>query len=456
MESTVAESGRHTVVLTVEVPPEEFARDLDRAYRRISQQVKVPGFRKGHVPRRIIDAQIGRDAVMAEFIEDAIPQYYSKAVREHELAPIADPEISLEQSDEGQSLVFSATVEVRPRLELDDWRETVMGVEQPDPTVTDEDIDQFVDRLRDRFSEVETVGHPAHRGDYVMADIRASVHGEEIPDLTLVDHLYEVGSASIVTELDEELVNTSAGQILKFNATLPERFGDRGGQEVTFQVLVKEVKAKRLPAADDEFAKMASEFDTMEELRADLREKLADAKAAEARGVYRDRVLTALVDSVDVELPDRLVDHETEHRVEEATRRAERAGLTLDQVLEAQGWDELRFRSDARAHAVRAIKSDLVLESVARQEGITVTPEEIAQAVADLAQALGSDPKEVAKSIERSGQVTALAGDIIRTKALDLLVGTAEGTASEAPAEEQPEGTGDSTDPTPSDHGAKE
>jgi len=125
-------------------------------------------------------------------------------------------------------------------------------------------------------------------------------------------------------------------------------------------------------------------------------------------------------------------------------------------VLEAQGWDELRFRSDARAHAVRAIKSDLVLESVARQEGITVTPEEIAQAVADLAQALGSDPKEVAKSIERSGQVTALAGDIIRTKALDLLVGTAEGTASEAPAEEQPEGTGDSTDPTPSDHGAKE
>jgi trigger factor len=322
--------------------------------------------------------------------------------------------------------------------------------------VTDADVDEFVDRLRDRFSEVETVGHPAHRGDYVLADIRASVHGEELPDLTLTDHLYEVGAGSIVEELDEELVNSSAGQILKFNATLPERFGERAGQEVTFQVLVKEVKAKRLPAADDEFAKMASEFDTMDELRADLREKLADAKAADARGVYRDRILQALVDHVDVDLPDRLVDHETEHRVEEATRRAERAGLTLDQVLASQDWDELRFRSDARAHAIRAITQDLVLEAVARREGITVTPEEIAQAVAELAQALGRDPKEVARSIERSGQVTSLAGDIIRTKALDLLVDTAEGTASEAPAEEEPEGTEEPTDPIPNDHGAKE
>jgi trigger factor len=456
MQSTVEESGRHTVVVTVEVPPDEFARDLDRAYRRIGQQIKVPGFRKGHVPRRIIDAQVGRDAVMQEFIEDAIPQYYSKAVREHELAPIADPEISLERSDEGQPLVFSATVEIRPRLQLDDWREDVANVERPDAEVTDEDIDQFVDRLRDRFAEVETVAHPARRGDYVLADIRASVHGEEIPDLTLTDHLYEVGSDSIVPELDTELENTSAGEILKFNATLPERFGDRAGQEVTFQVLVKEVKAKRLPAADDEFAKMASEFDTLEELRDDLRTKLAEAKEAEARGVFRDRLLQALVDRVDIELPERLVDHETEHRVEEATRRAERAGLTLDRVLDAQGWDELRFRSDARAHATRAIRSDLVLEAIARQEGLTVTAEEIAATVQDLAQALGRDPKEVAKTIERTGQVTSLAGDIIRTKALDLLVEAAEGNASEAPAEAEPEGTEGPTDPIPSDQGATE
>lgn len=440
MQSTVEESGRHTVVLTVEVPPEEFARDLDRAYRRIGQQIKVPGFRKGHVPRRIIDAQVGRDAVMQEFIEDALPQYYSNAVREHELAPIADPEISLEKSNEGEPLVFSATVEVRPRLHLDGWREDIANVERPDPTVTDADVDQFVDRLRDRFAEVEAVGRSARRGDFVLADIRGTVHGEEIPELTLPDQLYEVGSGQIVPKLDEEIENTTAGQILKFNAVLPERFGERMGEEVTFQVLVKEVKTKRLPAADDEFAKMASEFETLQELRDDLREKLGEAKAAEARGELRDRLLQALVDRVDVELPERLVDHETEHRVEEATRRAERAGLTLDQVLETQGWDELRFRGDARAHATRAIRSDLVLEAVARQEGITVSAEEIAAAVQDLAQALGRDPKEVARTIERTGQVTSLAGDIIRSKALDLLVEAAEGpegVTSEEPAESE-------------------
>ena len=466
MQSTVEESGKHTVVLTVEVPPEEFSRDLDRAYRRISQQIKVPGFRKGKVPRRIIDAQLGPEAVMQEFIEDSVPRYYSSAVREHELAPIGDPEINVEKANEGEPLVFSATVEVRPRLQLDGWREDVQGVERPEGTVTDADVDEFVDRLRDRFAEVETVGHPARRGDYVVADLRASVHGEEVPELTQLDQLYEVGSDSIVPELDKELENTRAGQILKFNATLPERFGDRAGQEVTFQVLVKEVKAKRLPAADDEFAKMASEFDTMEELRADLRTKLGDAKEAEARAELRDRVLKALVDQVDVDLPERLVDHETEHRVEEATRRAERAGLTLDQVLEAQGWDELRFRSDARAHATRAIKSDLVLEAVARQEGVTVTPEEIAAAVADLARALDRDPREVAKTLERTGQVTSLAGDIIRSKALDLLVEAAGGLTSEAPdadvhtegeqgSEETDEITG-ATGPDTSDQGANE
>ena len=466
MESTVEESGKHTVVLTVEVPPEEFSRDLDRAYRRISQQIKVPGFRKGKVPRRIIDAQLGPEAVMQEFIEDSVPRYYSSAVREHELAPIGDPEINVEKANEGEPLVFSATVEVRPRLQLDGWREDVQRVERPEAAVTEADVDQFVDRLRDRFAEVETVGHPARRGDYVVADLRASVHGEEVPELTLLDHLYEVGSDSIVPELDKELENARAGQILKFNATLPERFGNRAGQEVTFQVLVKEVKAKRLPAADDEFAKMASEFDTMDELRADLRTKLGDAKEAEAQAELRDRVLKALVDQVEVELPERLVDHETEHRVEEATRRAERAGLTLEQVLEAQGWDELRFRSDARAHATRAIKSDLVLEAVARQEGVTVTPDEVAAAVADLARALDRDPREVAKTLERTGQVTSLAGDIIRSKALDLLVEAAGGLTSEAPdadvvtegeqgSEETDEITG-ATGPDTSDQGANE
>lgn len=447
MQTTIEETEKHKVKLTVEVPPEEFGKDLDRAYRKISQQVKIPGFRKGKVPRQIIDAQIGRDAVIGEFLEDAVPAYYNEAVREHELAPITDPDISLEQVEEGKPLVFTATIEVRPRLTLEDYKG--LRVERPSAEVSDREVDQMIDRLRERFAELETIGRPAKKGDYVVVDLRAHVHDEEISEATRPDYLYEVGSGEFVDKLDEELEGKRAGEILKFNATLPERFGERAGQEVAFQTLVKEVKGKKLPAADDGFAKTASEFDSLAELREDLRTKMSEQKAREADAAVRDRVLQAMIERVDVDLPDTLVDHETEHRVQSANERAQRAGVTLEEALDAQGWDELRFRSDARSHAIRGIKADLVLEAVARQEDIQVTAEELGAEIGALAAALGRDPKEIARTLERSGQVVSVAGDIIRSKALDLLVEHAEivsegesptaGEGLQAPAEEPSE-----------------
>jgi trigger factor len=446
MESTVEETAKHTVRLTVEIPPEEFTKDLDHTYRSLANQVKVPGFRKGKVPRQIIDAQVGRDAVIAEFLQDAVPGYYTRAVREHELAPIADPEIELDtgQLAEDRPLVFTATVEVRPRLTLSEDAYKGLVLDVPPGEITEADIDEFVDRLRDRFAELETVSHPARRGDYVVADIRGTVHDREIPEATRVDHLYEVGSGELVPKLDEELQGRGAGEIVKFNETLPDAAGEQAGQEVSFTVLVKEVKAKRLPDADDEFARTASEFDTLAELREDLREKLGGAKEREREGEIREAALQALVDAVDVDLPDRLVDAEVDHRVRHAEERARAVGVGLDQLLEAQGWDELRFRSDARAHAIRAVKADLALEAVARAEGLTVTPEELSNEVARLAQAVGRPPREVAKSLERSGGVTSLAGDIIRTKALDLVVDHAEVPGGRpSKGDEEPSGDAD-------------
>jgi trigger factor len=424
MQSTVEETEKHTVKLSVEVPPEEFGADLDRAYRKIAGQVRIPGFRKGKVPRRIIDAQIGREAVLEEFVQDSVPSYYRAALQEHELAPIADPDISLDQLEEGKPLLFTATVEIRPRITLEDYKG--IKVERPPVVVGEREIDEMVDRMRERFAELEVVGRPARSGDYVLADIRASVHAEEVPEATRLDYLYEVGSGEFGEELDKELEGKHKGEILKLNAKLPERFGDRASEEVSFSVLIKEVKGKVLPAADDEFAKTASEFDTMDEFRADLREKLQEAKQREADAEVRDLVLQKLIDRVDVELPEALVDDETEHRVQSAKNRAERAGVSLDDALAAQGWDELRFRGDARAHAVRAIKADLVLESVARSEGLEVTAEELGEEIGQLAVALGRDAKELARTLDRNGQVVALAGDIIRSKALDVLVENAE------------------------------
>jgi trigger factor len=428
MQTTVEETDKHVVKLTVEVEPERVGRDLDAAYRKVAREVRIPGFRKGKVPRKVIDAQIGREAVLAEFIEDAVPEYYREALRDNELAPIAEPEVDLEQVEEGKPLVFRATVEVRPRLHFEERDYKGLKVERPSTEVTDAEVDAMLDSLRERFAELETVQRPATRGDYVVIDLRATHHDEEIAEATRPDFLYEVGAGEFTGKLDEQLTGTRAGDIVRFNAELDQRFGERAGQEVSFQVLVKEVKGKRLPQADDGFAKTASEFDTLEELRAALREQIGRNKERAADAAVRDRVLEALVASTHVDLPERLVEQETEHRVIHATERAQQMGLTLEQLLGLQGWDEDRFRADARAHAERAITADLALEAVARAEGLQVSAEEIAQEIGQLAQALGREPKDVAVSLERTGQVVSLAGDIIRSKALDVLVEHADVT----------------------------
>ena len=444
MQTTVETTDRHVVRLSVEVPPEEFAKDLDRAYRKVANQVKIPGFRKGKVPRQIIDARIGRDAVVEEFLHDAVPAYYIKAVREHELAPIADPEFEPELHDiqvrDGTPIRFTATVEVRPRLHLEPEQYKGIKVDAPSGEPTEHEIDQYIDALRDRFAELEAVSRPARPGDYALADVRATVHDREIAEASRLGFLTEVGSEELVPELDKELEGKRKGEIVKFNAKLPDRFGpDLAGTEVTFTAIVKEVKSKRLPDADDEFAKTASEFDTLQELREDARAKMRAYKEADVRVEVRDRVLQKLVDQVDVELPERLVDEETEDRVQRAERRASQAGTTLDAALATEGWDELRFRSDARAHAIRGLKADLVLEAVARAEDIQASNEDLEREIVALGQATDRDPREVARIIERSGQVTSLASDIIRSKALDLLVESADVTEQDAPAASPPD-----------------
>jgi trigger factor len=409
MQTTLEETDKHVVRLSVEIPADEYASDLDRAYRKLAGSVRIPGFRKGKVPRQVIDARIGRDAVFHEFVEESIPTYYARALREHDLAPITEPEIDITEHGlrEGEPFRFTATVEIRPRLTLEPEQYKGVQVEAPSTEPRELEIDEYLDHLRDRFAELEVVSRPARKGDYVLADVRAHVHDREIPEATRLGFLSELGSEELVPELDRELEGKRKGEILKFNAVLPDGFGPD-------------------LAGTDEFARTASEFDTLPELREDVRSKLREFKEAESRASVRDLVLRSLIDGIEVDLPDRLVDEETEDRIRTARERAERAGTTLEAALASQGWDELRLRSDARAHATRAIKADLVLEAVARQEDIRVTKEDLEEEIARLGRATGREPKEVRKMLERSGQVTSLAGDIIRSKALDLLVETAD------------------------------
>jgi len=442
MQTTVENTEQHTVKLTVEIAPDEYSKELDATYRSIANQVKVPGFRKGKAPKQIIDAQVGRDVVREEFLEHAVPQYYRRAVSEHDLAPIADPEIDLDEFADDAPLVFTATVEVRPRLELVDADYTGLKVTKPSADVADADIDEWIDRLRERFAELEPADRPVIAGDFATIDVKAVSGDEEVDGLTRSDYLYFVGSGEFGQALDEQLAGTKPGDILKVSEEMGEGAGDQlHGKIADLTVLVKDVKARRLPEIDDDFAKTASEFDTIDELRDDLRTRLGEMKDREATAALRDLVLDAMIDSIEVDIPDSLIEDETEHRVSAATQRAERAGLSLEDLLESQGWDEARLREDSRDHAIRAIKADLALEGVARAEKIEVTADELGAEIASLAESYGRNSKELAKQLERSGQIVTLAGDIIRGKALDLLVERAEieaETTIETDAEETP------------------
>ena len=427
METTVETTDPHTVKLTIEVPENEFGKDLDRTYRAIANQIKIPGFRKGKVPKQIIDTQIGQDAIFEEFVNSSVPAYFRQAVADEDLAPITDPDIDVQQLEPGKPFVFSATVEVRPRLSFEESDYTGIKVTKPTVEVTEQEIDDWIERLRERFSELEPVGRPVQQGDFVTVDLTVIKGGQKVEQASREDYLYFVGSGEVGEKLDVELVGTKPGAILKVSDALPERFGEElGGAAVEITVLVKDVKARRLPEVDDDFAKTASEFDTIQQLRDDLRERLTEVKEREAGAALRDLVLEAMIDKVDVDLPQSLIDEETDHRIHHARDRAERMGVGLEKMLELQGWDEARLREDSREHAIRAIKSDLVLEGIARNASLEVTAEEIGAEIAVLAQAYGREPKAVAKDLERSGQVVTLAGDIIRTKALDLLVERAD------------------------------
>jgi trigger factor len=452
MQTTVENTDKHTVKLTIEVPIDELEKDLDKAYRSIANQVKIPGFRKGKVPKRVIDAQIGRDTVVEEFISDSVPRYYRRALNDEELAPIAEPEIDLEPFEDGKPLVFTATVEVRPRLDLKPIDYEGVKVTQPSAEVTDEEIDAWIERLRQRFAELEPVSRPIKKEDFVTLDLVVTRAGQEA--LNRPDYLYAVSSGEFGEQMDAEIVGKRAGDILKFSGELPAGASeDAEGGLASFQLLIKDVKAQRLPELDDDFAKTASEFDTLDELREDFRQRLGELKQNEIKGIVRDLALQAMIDQVDVDLPDSLIEEETNHRIEHARARAERAGMTLDDMLMAQGWDQDRLAEDSRDHAIRAIKSDLVLEGIARAEKIQVTSEELGTEIAGLAQAYGRDPRELAKALDKSGQVVTLAGDIIRGKALDLIVeradihieGEPDAEVTEAPNADDPDETPEET-----------
>ena len=425
MRSTLESVEPTKVRINVVVEPDELRPAIDRTTRRLSREVRVPGFRKGKVPRQVIEARIGREALLAEAIEqEAVPEFYARAIEELGVTPLSRAQVEPPDYTDGEALEFSATFEVKPELDLPPYRG--IEVERPALEVTDEHVDTQLERLRERFAQLEVIGRPLAADDFAQIDLRATHHTEEIPELTRSDFLYEVGSGTAVPELDTELEGKRKGDILKFNATIPEEAGEGlGGREVTFSVLVKEAKAKVLPKLDDDFAQEASEFDTLDELKADLRQRLEQAADAQRASELETLVLQTYLDQVEVPLPDSLVHDELHYRANRFAQQLGQMGASLDQYLEAIGQTADDVEADLRAQSERAVKAQLVLEAVADAEGLEATEEEVDAELRRQAQQVGRTPEEVRKALG-DGRVGVIAGDILRSKALAFMVEHAE------------------------------
>jgi trigger factor len=434
VRSTVEPVEPTKVKISVVVDPDELGPAIERTARGLGRELKVPGFRKGKVPRQVLEARIGRETLLAEAIEhEAVPEFYAKAVEEHGVEPLSRAKVSPPDYQDGQPLEFSATVEVKPEINLPDYRG--IEVERPTIEVTDEHVDTQLDQLRERFAQLEVIGRPLAKGDYAQVDVRASRHTTEIPELTRTDFLYEVGSGTVVPELDNQLEGSRKGDILKFNASLPESAGEQlARQEVTFTVLVKEAKAKILPKLDDDFAQEASEFDTLEELRAHLRERLDEGAEAQNRSETETSVLGRYLDSIDVPLPDSMVNDELQYRASRFVQQLNLMGIGLDQYLQGVETTQEQLEADLRAQAERAVKAQLVLEAVAAAEGMEATEEEVEAEIQRQAQRLGRDPQDVRKALGQ-GRAGVIRGDILRSKALTFLVEHADVRAGEGGGE---------------------
>jgi trigger factor len=425
MKTSVTHEGPTKVRISIEATPEEVAPAVGRAFKRLADEVKVPGFRKGKVPRPVLEARVGADQIREATLQEAVPQLYRDAMADSEVQPITVPEIEVTSYDEKDGLVFDALVEVRPEIRLPDFA-SITVERQPD-AVTDSELDEQLERLRDRFATLETVARPGRRGDFALIDLKGYVHDRQIEEASATDLLYEIGSGRFVPELDTELEGKRQGDILKFNATLPPTYpGEFAGTEITFQVLVKEMRQKNLPALDDEFAKTASEFDTLEELRADLRTKIGEIKRVAVEADVRNAVLEKVVSDAGVAVPEALVNEEMSYRLSRFSDQLRRAGVSLDQYLERSGQTEEQIEADLRGQAERNVAAQLILEEVGKRESLTASDSEVASELDQHAQSLGRDAAEVRKSLESNGRLGALSADIIRRKALDLIVERAD------------------------------
>ena len=435
VKSTVENLSPTRVRLAVEVPFDDLKPNLEKAYKQIAQQVRIPGFRPGKVPARIIDQRVGRGTVLQEAVNEALPRLYGEAAREHELVPLGQPDIDITNLDDSTdgSLSFTAEVDVRPEITLPEQLEG-LAVTVDDAVAGEDEVEAQLADLRDRFGTLKGVDRPAETGDYVSLDLVSKVGDEEIEGGSAKGLSYVVGSDDLVDGLDEAITGKSGGETATFPTTL--RQGEHAGEQAEVTVTVKSVKVKELPELDDEFAQLASEFDTIDELRDDLRNRVGRVKVLEQGAQARDRLLENLIEAVEFPLPESAVKAELDFREHEIVHSLGHDDALFDRYLEAEGKSREEFQAELREGAEKAVRAQFVLDAVADKLEAQPSEAELTEYLIRQSQRYQMAPQEFANQVVQSGNLPALVADLRRSKALAELLETAVVTdASGAPVD---------------------
>ena len=385
------------VKLTVEVPFEELKPSLDAAYKTIASQISVPGFRQGKVPARIIDQRVGRGAVLQEAVNDALPKFYGQAVEENKVRPLGQPELDVTEvpAEDGQELKFTIEVDVRPEITLPDYEG--LAIEVDEVAASDEDVEERLTSLRQRFGTLTGVDREAQTGDFVSIDLTAAIGEDEIDAVKGIS--YEIGTGNMLDGLDEALVGMKAEETKTFTAPLAG--GDREGEDAEITVTVQSVKERVLPELDDDFAQLASEFDTLEELKADVQAQAERAKKFEQGVQARDKVLEHLLDNTEIPVPDALVEAEVHSHLENENRL-----------------EDEEHRAEVQESARKALRAQFLLDAIVEKEEVSVGQPELIEYLVMSASQYGMDPNEFAKAVDEAGQIPAMVAEVARRKAL--------------------------------------
>lgn len=418
MKSTVEKLSPTRVRINVEVPFTELQPDFDRAYQELAKNVRLPGFRPGKAPAKLLEARVGRGAVLEQVVNDVLPSRYSEAVTTTEIKPIGQPDIEVTKIEDGEELVFTAEVDVRPDIDLPDLSSLEISVEPVE--VTDADVDLELDALRARFGTLRSVERAAKTGDFVSIDLSAAVDGKDIPDGRAEGLSHEIGAGQLIEGLDDAIVGLSEGESKTFSTTLVA--GEHAGQEAEVTVTVKSIKERELPESDDEFAQLASEFDTLAELRADLTEQVRRVKRIHQAEKIRDNALETLLDKVEVPLPENIVDAQVEAALHNAIHGLDHDEAKFDEALKAQGTTREKFDADNREAAEKAVKTQLLMDAVADELNIEVGEADLTERLVLMSRQYGIQPQQLVGLLQQNNQLPAVYADVRRGLAVAAVV----------------------------------